>query len=357
MSTSKPSYVSERGVYHFPDRSIRRLLSAPDYVRYLVGLLMPELLGLLDFEGGVYPNRSSLSEALRERESDVLLRVPFREPISGESLHICILIEHQSRPEWLMRLRVLIYMVGIWESEYRQLESRSEDQQFSPILPIVFYTGSDRWTAPMSLTEILNVPQVLERFVPAFETLFLDVKRTDGETLTQSGHPFGWLLRVLQEEYADEPAFREALETAVSEIHRSDETQAAQLREALNYLILLIFHRRSEDERDAFIDLIKQQSRDEREVETMAQTAAEALIEQGKAEGIVEGIEQGIEQGARQMSIESTLMILSGRFPNVDVIAVKPLLEGIEDLNRLKQLNLDASIATSFQAFQEGLEA
>ena len=67
--------------------------------------------------------------------------------------------------------------------------------------------------------------------------------------------------------------------------------------------------------------------------------------------------QQWIEQGARQTSIESTLLILSERFPNADVPTVKPLLEAIEDLNRLKQLNLNASIAKSFHAFREGLEA
>lgn len=69
-----------------------------------------------------------------------------------------------------------------------------------------------------------------------------------------------------------------------------------------------------------------------------------------------EFIAQGIEQGARQMSIESTLNILSERFPSADVNALKPRLEAIEDLNRLKALNLNASIAENFRAFQEGLE-
>ena len=69
------------------------------------------------------------------------------------------------------------------------------------------------------------------------------------------------------------------------------------------------------------------------------------------------GIEQGIQQGARQMSIESTLTILTERFPNADATAVEPLLETIEDLNRLKQLNRNALIAESFHAFREGLEA
>ena len=68
-------------------------------------------------------------------------------------------------------------------------------------------------------------------------------------------------------------------------------------------------------------------------------------------------MQQGIEQGARQMSIESTLLILTERFPTADVPAVKPVLEAIADLNQLRQLNLNASIATSFHAFQEQLEA
>lgn len=70
-----------------------------------------------------------------------------------------------------------------------------------------------------------------------------------------------------------------------------------------------------------------------------------------------ERYQQGIEQGTRQTSIESTLTILTKRFPNADVPTVKPLLEAIEDLNRLKQLNLAASITRSFRAFREQLEA
>ena len=77
----------------------------------------------------------------------------------------------------------------------------------------------------------------------------------------------------------------------------------------------------------------------------MAQTAAESFIEQGK------------ELGARQMSIESTLLILTERFPDADVPAVEPRLEAIADLNRLRELNLNASIARSFRVFREELEA
>ena len=70
-----------------------------------------------------------------------------------------------------------------------------------------------------------------------------------------------------------------------------------------------------------------------------------------------QGVEQGIAQGARQMSIESTLTILRGRFPGADVSLVESRLEAIEDLTRLKELTFNASIASSFRAFREELEA
>ena len=81
------------------------------------------------------------------------------------------------------------------------------------------------------------------------------------------------------------------------------------------------------------------------------------LAEERYQQGIEQGIEQGKQQGARQMSIESTLTVLTRRFPDADVNALKPTLEAIEDLNRLKALNIEASLAENFQAFQEHLDA
>ena len=89
----------------------------------------------------------------------------------------------------------------------------------------------------------------------------------------------------------------------------------------------------------------------------MAESIIQISEQRGMQRGKAEGIAEGFEQGARQMSIESTLMILTERFPNAEVNALKPALESIADLNRLKQLNLAASIATSFRAFREQLDA
>lgn len=57
------------------------------------------------------------------------------------------------------------------------------------------------------------------------------------------------------------------------------------------------------------------------------------------------------------MSIESTLSILKRRFPQADVAGLQPRLNGISDLDRLKQVNLEASVVASFQSFEEYLDA
>ena len=73
--------------------------------------------------------------------------------------------------------------------------------------------------------------------------------------------------------------------------------------------------------------------------------------------GIDRGIDQGIEQGTRQTMIENTLTILEARFPDADINALSPRLEAITDFDRLKALILNASLATSFDAFQDNLNS
>ena len=96
-------------IEHFPDRSFRRLLQDWEYVRGLVRIIAPYLEEFLDFSRITYQNRSFISKTLRERESDVLLSVPFQEDTDAtdtDELLIYILIEHQSTVDKTMGFRL-----------------------------------------------------------------------------------------------------------------------------------------------------------------------------------------------------------------------------------------------------------
>ena len=81
------------------------------------------------------------------------------------------------------------------------------------------------------------------------------------------------------------------------------------------------------------------------------------VIQHFKEMGIEQGIQQGIQQGARENAIENTIAVLSARFPNADVNTVKIALEAIQNLERLKELNLNASLTPSFEDFLSALSA
>ncbi len=298
-------------VEHFPDRSARWLFHDKENVRGLLEIVAGELVELIDFNQLTQINRSFIPDNLREQESDLVFSVPLHSESEPDELLIYILIEHQSTVDSTMGFRVLFYMTQIWDSQRREWESNNVPKsqwRFRPVLPVVFYTGGQRWKSPLTLNAIMDTPDVFSRFVPTFDTLFLSVKDTDEADLTKTDHPLGWLLTVLQKEDANKAAIRSALIEAMSHLNALSDAQAQQRRQAISYLLLLILHRRPAEEHEELRTLVDQhiqQLSDREEVEAMTQTMAERLIERGK--------EQGIER-AKQ---EAVLKLLRFRFDSV----------------------------------------
>jgi hypothetical protein len=296
---------------HFPDRSARWLLIEPENVSALVSLVAEQIAVLLDFSQLTPLNRDFLSDTLRQQEADLVFSVPFRETSAGEVLLIHILIEHQSRIEKDMWFRFLGYMYNLWVAERQRWTAEAvprEHRRLHPILPILFYTGDQPWPSLLSPTSVMEVPEVLVPFVPTYEVLMLDVKRTQPSELTKTGHPFGWLLTVLQKENASKEELTQALVAALSELDALNAGQTEQHRRAIIYLASLIYHRRPPEEREGLIKVVDAHSRG-MEVETMFQSMAEVTFQRG--------IEQGIDQGETRAKRTALLKLLQHRFQSV----------------------------------------
>ncbi|MDE0013131.1 MAG: Rpn family recombination-promoting nuclease/putative transposase [Candidatus Poribacteria bacterium] len=302
-------------IQQFPDRSIRWLLENKENVRGLIEIVAEELVDRLDFSQLTQINTSFIPDNLREQESDLVYRVPFRSESQTDEVVIYILIEHQSTVDMSMGFRVLFYMLQIWDAQRRewQAEQTPKSQwRFHPILPVVLYTGEAAWDTPLTLSALMDVPAELSRFVPEFETLFLSVKGSDAAALTKTGHPLGWLLRVLQNEHADKASILEALEAALAHISALDAETSEAWGQAFLYLYLLISHRRPVIEHEELKTLIHQHIQDtvyQEEIETMEQTMAEYLFEQGE--------KHGEKRGETRTKREDILKLLHLRFGEV----------------------------------------
>ncbi len=318
-------------IQHFPDRSVRWLLQDKENVRGLIEILAEQIAAHIDFTRLAKLNRSFVSDTLREQESDIIFRVPFQGHPETNELIIYILIEHQSTVDITMGFRVLSYMDQIWNVQRREWESvnvpRSE-WQLRPILPIIFYTGTQPWNTALSLTGIMDIPDALTRFVPTFDILFLSVKETTVSHLTRTGHPFGWLLTVLQKEHADKDAISDALQQAMSYLSTLGTEQAQQLRRTVAYFLLLILHRRPVEEHAGLITILDQHTH-EMEVDTMAEALTGTLLEQG--------IEQGIEQGEIRGKRDAVLRALQIRFGSLPE-NITAQINAIQNLTQLDDL-------------------
>jgi hypothetical protein len=191
-------------IREFYDRGNLWLFEDLQNLRDLLRLLVPDLVDRLDFARARRENRSFIPADLQEQESDLIVSVPFlADP--GREVWIYVLLEHQSKPDPKMGLRLYLYMGELWELQRREWEDRQipvAERRLRPIVPLVFYTGEGIWSIPISLKHLMDLPADLERFVPAWETPLLSLHETSPEVLSQIAGAVGWALRVLQAEKA-----------------------------------------------------------------------------------------------------------------------------------------------------------
>jgi len=289
-----PPGNDEPPIREFADRGTLWLLESPENLRGLLRLVAADLADRLDFSRATRINRSFVPDDLHKQEADLLYRVPFHEGGAPREVLVYVLLEHQSRPDRTMSLRLLSYMVQLWEAQRRAWQDAGTpvgQWRLHPIVPIVFYTGKRRWSAAsLGLETLMELPPtLLTRFLPRHDTLFLSLRDTPPGALT--GSAVAHALRTLQA--ADEP--REALATILQEAVRYLEalppSAQAEWRRAMRYLLLLIRHKRAPDERQALYQLVHDsvEHRHATEVNEMALTDAQVLMARGHREGRQEG--------------------------------------------------------------------
>ena len=338
-------------IREFPDRGTKWLLEFGENVEGLLQIVASDLADQLDFDQLQQVNQSFIPDNLRKQESDVIYLVPFRSEELGD-VWVYLLIEHQSVPSPVMGFRLLFYMVNIWDAQRRGWEDAKvpeSEWHFRPIIPIVFYTGSQTWEMPITVEMVTDLPQALERFVPTFDVLFLNVKGEDVPDFLHQGHPFRLLLELIRQEDATKVDFETVLRQVVQVLRELPE-ESPQWSRAMYYLVLLIYHRRPTDEREALMDVVAQtlvERRQIEEVQDMTQTIAEYFIQEGEERGEKRGEKRGELRAKR----EAVLKLLQLRFDSIPPSVAKKI-KSIRRVDRLNALFDQAATAKSISEIE-----
>jgi len=279
-------------IREFPDRGTLWLLESPENVRGLIRLLAHDLADQLDFAHAERINRSLVPADLHKQEADLIYRVPFL--ADGHDVLVYLLLEHQSTVDRFIGMRLISYMSKLWEAQYRAWDDNhtpAGERNLSPIVPIVFYTGKQRWQQSMTLDAAMELPEALSGFVPRHDTLCLKLLDMPSDALT--GSAIALVLRVLQAEDAPLEEFSPLLSSIIAGLEALSPEHQAEWHRALHYLLLLILHRRDAIERNDLYGVVKESvsRQHQEEVEQMVYSSAQAYKDEGRAETLIELLE------------------------------------------------------------------
>lgn len=195
---AKETVASNAKLHQRHDVSFRFLLSSKqlfmELLRSFVRLGWVEAVNEADMEE---VPRSFVLPDFKRKEADLI----YRARANGQEIVFYVLMELQSRVDYLMPYRLLLYMVEIWRyvlKDVRRSRMRRQDFRLPAIVPIVLYNGRNRWTASRSLRGMVANERLFGGQVVDFEYILIDVARYSEEQLLSLANTIGAVFLIEQ---------------------------------------------------------------------------------------------------------------------------------------------------------------
>jgi len=277
-------------VRQFWENAIKLLLEDPKNARDLLALCGADIVKRIDLRRVKLIQTTFVERDYRHVESDVVLLAPLRRERgerTAKHLLIYILIEHQSEPDRLMPLRSLDYVVQIFKYQVREWSKTHRTLariRLHPVLPVVFYTGTQRWDSVGRLVDLVEMGERFESATPAMEPRFINLPVIAAETLEAQGGFFGWVLRLIQQRKTRPREFQRLLNRVVQHPETMPQAERRRWLELLSYVMALVYHAREPSEWPDLQQAIEASVRTDehrQEVFEMRRTIADELEERG----------------------------------------------------------------------------
>ncbi len=127
-----------------------------------------------------------------ELNTDTVKKVKLRD---GKIKELFIaLIEHKSRPDYDVSMQLLQYITCIWynwaKTEKKRLGGKEKVNKrksfrYPPILPIVYYEGSENWTEMLGLKDRILLKEKFAPFIPDFQYIVVRNRDFSNEELLE----------------------------------------------------------------------------------------------------------------------------------------------------------------------------
>lgn len=134
-------------------------------------------------------------------ETDTVKRIKLHDAEVNE-LFLISLIEHKSRVDYNIAMQLFRYMVCIWTEYAREMEakqegiSRTKAFRYPPVLPIVYYEGTENWTADIHLRDRIHLNNIFGEYIPDFTYKVVRIHDYTNEELLSRENEMSFLMMI-----------------------------------------------------------------------------------------------------------------------------------------------------------------
>lgn len=248
------------------DNSYKKVFENPElFCQFLKGFSNVEILKDIESKDISDCTDRFIPLFFEEKDSDTVKVVEVKKDI-----FIIALIEHQSKVCYDMAFRMLLYMSLIWHEWVKEKEnnnkgiSKTKGFKLPPILPIVYYTGTETWTAELNFKDLIYLKEAFDAYIPDFGYELVQLKDYSIESLMNFGDVLSFVMMI--DKIKSPEQIKQILGKITDEyIEKMKEKVPENLLELLRDIIFLFLKRInvSEGERKKVEELIYQRRFDD----------------------------------------------------------------------------------------------
>jgi hypothetical protein len=266
------------------------------------------------------------------RDSDTVKRIRLKD---DAQLFVIAIVEHESEVNYRSGFKLLQYITLVldaYENDANEKQkgiSATKDFRYPPVLPIVFYDGTDKWTAEMNFRDRTALNEVFGKYIPSFEYELVDLNRYTQSDLIQFSDALSLIMII------DKVRFGEGT-SLLSKLPKDYiERLNLQIPENLNKLltdVITVLLDRIETPPDAIAEITDLVEKKEKQ--TMFEGFVAAVLEErrldreeGRAEGWEEGREEA-EEKAHQKDLEAARKLKARGFSDEEISGILQIAIG-----------------------------
>lgn len=253
-------------------------------------------------------------------------------------MYVYLLLEFQSGVDRYMAVRLLGYIALLYQDLIRT-GLLPADGRLPPVLPVVLYNGGNRWTAPVTVEQLIApVPGALRAYQPRLRYLPVDEGRYAESELAAQRNLAAALFRLENSRGPDD--IRRVLRGLIQWL---DTPELAGLRRAFAVWLgrVLLPSRVSGIRIPEFNDLLEVDSMLAERVKEWTRQWKEEGLEEDRRQGWEEGWAKGLAEGRDlALAAERALLLRQARrrFGDDCTTRLQPLLDNIHDQERLAEV-------------------